>query len=289
LKVFLYRILCGFFLGISVVAPGFSGSIVALAMGIYHDLLRIISDPFKNLKQNVLFCIPVGIGVIVSAALFMLTFRALFDAYEKAAYLLFVGLVAGNIPIVSSEVRKNGFKARYIIGAAIAFLAALAAGVFAQGAGMVYDAGAATMSEWRGLTLGGFLAGVTALIPGMSISTVLILLGIYRPLIYAGEALVRLDLAYLLPVGLFIICTIVGLALTARGIRRIFKKYPGFANTTVLGFVCGSLLGILYQGLQIDDPGFTWLLGAVMLAVGLGLSMLFIFLGKFVNKSDATE
>ena len=59
---FLYRILCGFFLGVSVVAPGFSGSIIAITMGIYQDLLRIISNPFKQFKKNVKYCIPLGIG-----------------------------------------------------------------------------------------------------------------------------------------------------------------------------------------------------------------------------------
>jgi putative membrane protein len=285
MKVFLYRILCGFFLGISVFAPGFSGSIVAIAMGIYHDILRIISNPLKNLKQNLVFCFPVGIGVVISAVLFVLTFRYLFDTYEKATYLLFVGLIAGNIPIVYKEVRKIGFKPNYLFGALGAFAAALTLGVFVTEAGLI-SGDIASVSNWPGLAAGGIAAGVTALIPGMSISTILIILGVYSPLIYAAEALLRQEFSYFIPLGLFVLCTVVGLMSTARGIKHTFKRYPGFANTTVLGFLFGSLLSVMYRSHQITDPAFNWTLGGLMLAAGIGVSMLFIVLGRIMNKTE---
>ena len=285
---FFYRILCGFLLGFSVFAPGFSGSIVAIAMGIYHDIVRIISNPFKKLKQNIMFCIPVGIGVVISAVLFVLTFRYLFDSYEKATYLLFVGLIAGNIPIVYKEVKRIGFKPHYLFGAGGAFVVALILGIFITEGGFI-SGDIALRSNWPGLAAGGLAAGVTALIPGMSISTVLIIIGVYSPLIFAAEALLRQEFSYLLPIGLFVLCTLVGLMSTARGIKYTFKKYPGFANTTVLGFLFGSLLTIMYQSHQITDHNFNWVLGGIMLAVGLGLSMLFVLLGRVMNKEESVD
>ena len=59
-KKFLYRVLCGFFLGLSVFAPGFSGSVIAITMGIYKDLVGIASNPFKRFKQNVCTCVSRG-------------------------------------------------------------------------------------------------------------------------------------------------------------------------------------------------------------------------------------
>jgi len=288
MKVFLYRIICGFFLGISVFAPGFSGSIVAIAMGIYHDILRIISNPLKKLKQNLLFCLPVGIGVIISAVVFVLSFKYLFEAYEKATYLLFVGLIAGNIPIVLKEVKKIGFKPHYLIGALGALIAALTLGIFASGTGLT-SGEAASLSDWPGLALGGLAAGITALIPGMSISTVLIMLGTYAPLIYAADAILHSTLSYIIPLALFVACTLVGLMATAKGIKFTFNKYPGFANTTVLGFLTGSLISVMYQSHHIVDTTFTWLLGGIMLAAGLVISVLFILLGRFMNKSESAE
>jgi len=136
---FFYRIFCGFVLGISVFAPGFSGSIVAIAMGIYQDLLRIVSNPFKPLKENIRFCFPLAIGAAISAVLFLLTFEYLFETYEKATYLLFVGLVTGNLPTIFREVKRLGFKKHYLIGGTCAFAAALALGIVATGIKPISD------------------------------------------------------------------------------------------------------------------------------------------------------
>lgn len=288
MKLFFYRIICGFFLGISILAPGFSGSIVAIAMGIYHDFVQVMSNPFKNVKQNIMFCSPLGIGLVISAILFVLTFKYLFDTYEKAVYLLFVGLIAGNIPVIFPEIKRIGFKPNYIIGAAGAFIAAIVLSVFTTGLGLI-SGDAASVSNLPGFVIGGLAAGVTALIPGMSLSTVLVMLGVYSPLIYAAEALVRSELVYAIPVGLFLVSVMIGLMLTAKGIRFTFSKYPGFANTTVLGFMLGSLVSIMYKSHFIPDPNFTWTLGGIMLIAGLGISVLFVLLGRFMNNKDSVE
>ena len=285
---FFYRILCGFFLGVSVFAPGFSGSIIAITMGIYQDILRIISNPFKPLKQNIKFCFPLGIGVAISAVLFILTFKYLFETYEKATYLLFVGLITGNLPVIFAEVKKCGFQKRYLIGGGGAFAAALALGVYATGIGSVSSADAIT-SSWYTLALGGFAGGATALVPGMSVSMVLIIIGVYSQLIFAAESLLHMNFTYLIPFGLFCACALVGLVSASKGIKFVFKKYPGFSNATVFGFMSGSLIGILVQSLKISDANFNWLLGGVMLAVGLGVSMLFVVLGKSMNKAELQE
>jgi len=273
-------------LGLSVFAPGFSGSLVAIAMGIYHEIVRIIANPFKKLKQNIMFCIPVGFGVVVSAVLFVITFRQLFDSYARAIYLLFIGLIIGSIPLILKEVRKIGFKPHYLIGAFAAFVIAVVMGVFASETGLM-SGDTASMSDWPGLALGGFAAGVTALIPGMSLATVLILLGVYNPLVYAGESLVRsMEFIYLLPIGFFIVFTVIGLMTTAKGIKYVFNRFPGFANTTVLGFQFGSIVSILDKNFQITDPNFSWPLGIIMLIVGFCISIMFIVLGKVMNKSE---
>jgi len=283
-KKFLYLILCGFFLGVSVFAPGFSGSIIAITLGIYQDLLRIISNPFKSLKQNIKFCFPIGIGVVISAVLFLLTFRYLFDTYEKATYLLFVGLITGNLPVIFAEVKKSGFQKRYLVGGGGAFAAALAFGILAIGLEPI--AGVQAMSaSWIILALSGFAGGVTAIIPGMSVTIVLLIAGVYSQLLHAAELLLHFDFTYLVPFGFFCVCAIAGLVSASKGIKIIFEKFPGFSNSTVFGFMSGSLIGILIMSLQMNDTNFNWLLGGVMLVIGLGISMLFVVMGKKMNKA----
>ena len=282
-KKFFYRIFCGFFLGLSIFAPGFSGSIVAIIMGVYQDLVRIISNPFKQFRQNVRFCFPLGIGVLLSAVLFVLALNLLFDTYEKATYLLFVGLISGNLPIIVSEIRKCGFKKHYLIAGVVAFAAALVLGVMSSTSAPVSETRELT-DNWLMLALGGLAGGATLLIPGMSVSLVLIVMGIYSQLLFAAETLLRLDLTFLAPFAFFCVFAVAGLVSSSRLIKFVFNKYPGFSNTMVFGFMSGSLLGILIKGLQFDDPSFNLLIGGVLLAAGMGLSMLFVVLGRKMNK-----
>jgi len=283
-KKFLYRVFCGFLLGLSVFAPGFSGSFLAIVMGIYQDIVRIASNPFKRLKENIIFCIPLGIGAAISAVFFVIAFKYLFATYEKATYLLFVGLITGNLPVIFSEVKQCGFKRRYLIGGAGAFAAALALGIFALGIEQLAGAEGFT-AGLPVLALSGFAGGVAALIPGMSISLILILMGVYSQLLFAAESFLRFNFSYLFPFGLFGAFALAGLVLTSRGIKFIFDKYPGFANSLVFGFMSGSLIGILIQSLQLPDANFNWLLGGIMLVAGLGISMLFVVLGRSMEKS----
>ena len=273
-----YRILCGFFLGISVVAPGFSGSVIAITMGIYQDLLRIVSNPFKQFKSNIRFCLPLIIGVVVSAVLFVLTFSRLFDLYETQMYLLFSGLIFGNMPVIYSEIKKSGFKIRYLLGGVVALAAAV---VFSGNiSGLADSAILGNVISLPVFALSGFLAGVSLLIPGMSVSIVLIVLGAYSPLLRYTDALIHLNFDYLVPLLLFVGCAAIGLILASRVIKYIFNKYPGFANSMVFGFMTGSLVALLLQSLKHVDLSSDWLSALLSLAAGLVISVLFTVLSK---------
>ena len=287
MKQFFYRVFCGFFLGLSVFAPGFSGSVVAIILGIYQDILRIVSNPFKKLKENILFCIPLGIGAAASAVLFVIGFNILFERYEKAAYLLFAGLIFGNLPEIVKQVKKCGFKKRYLIGGGAAFAAALAVGLFA-----VSETGQASSGLTAGLpilALSGFLGGMAALVPGMSVSMILIIAGVYGQLLFAADDFLHLHFTYLLPFGVFGLCALAGLVLASTGIKVLFERFPGLANSMVLGIMGGALIGLLVQSLRMPDENFTWILGGAMLAVGLGVSMLFVLLGRAMSSEKNEE
>ena len=190
--------LCGAFLGISVIAPGVSGSIMAVMLGIYDELITIISNPFKNFKKNVVYLLPMVIGAGASMLLLLKGLRWLFANYEIPAFLLFISLIAGSIPAVFGEAKKAGYKKIYFIGTAIALIFALAIGLMAKND--VFDINSAeketesagTVSEENGddaeipygrsasdiayYCLGSGVAGMTSMIPGMSVSIMLMLL-----------------------------------------------------------------------------------------------------------------
>jgi len=249
-------------------------------MGVYHDLLRIISNPFKQFKQNFVYCLPLAIGGILSAVFFVISFRFLFETYERAVYILFVGLIAGNMPIIFAEVKKRKIERNHYVAGLLAFMFAFAICVLGGGIGQSPD------ESYVGITtfaLSGFVGGAVGLVPGMSVSTILIIMGVYSPLIFAAESLLRMNVEYIMPLGVFGAFAVIGLVAASRGIKFVFERLTGLANTAVFGFMGGSLLGIFIQSLQIYDPSFDWLQGGVMLAIGLLASMLFVSMGKSMN------
>lgn len=271
MKSFLYRILCGFCLGISVFAPGISGSIMAIIMGIYDKLIEIMANPFKNLKQNIKFLFPMGIGAVISLVLFVLVFSYLFETYEKAVYMLFIGLIAGNLPMIYKEARKSEFKWYYLIGSVIAVAVAFVIGVMSESAGSTQ--GIIAGDNFIYLAICGAVAGFASLVPGMSISMILIVMGVYDKLIESAKSF---DIVVIAVVG---IAFVVAMVLSSRLIKFIFEKFSGLAHFMVLGFLVGSIGGI-FCSLPSDGSNIA---GVIMLVIGLAVSLLFVYLGKKVN------
>ena len=278
-KDFFYRIFCGLFLGISVIAPGISGSIMAVMMGIYDDLINIISNPFKNFKKNFVYLLPMVIGAGISMLALVHVLDFLFEHYPVPAYLLFMSLIAGSIPTVIKEARKDKIKKRYFIGVILAFCFALTIGLLAKSEFVVAVDTANTASTAMRVYLptAGGVAGMMSMIPGMSVSMVLMMFNVYEPLLSAVKSL---DIITVMPVG---IAFIVGMVLFSNITKTVFKKYRTLAFLMVLGFMTGSIICI-FPGLPTDL--LNWGLSIVAVAVGLTVSYIFKRLGKKFNVDE---
>ena len=134
------------------------------------------------------------------------------------------------------------------------------------------------------VALSGFVIGAVALVPGMSISAVLMMLGVYGELITMAGGILDRNFHYLPHLVGVAVCAVLGLVFASRGIKRFFERHPGLANICVLGFMAGSMVGIFAQSMYITDPGFTWITGSVVLAAGLLLSFLFLMMGKSMGR-----
>lgn len=283
---FFYRMLCGAFLGISVIAPGISGSIMAVMMGIYDDLINIISNPFKKFKNNFLYLLPMGIGAVISMLLLIRVLDFLFENYTVPAYLLFMSLIAGSVPTVIDEARQETIKKRYFIGTAIAFVFALTIGILAKSDfAIAANAGGISMNIY--LPACGAVAGMMSMVPGMSISMLLMMFGIYEPLLSLANSLMSPEhwftpawFGEAFTVGTVVIAFLIGMVLFSNITKTIFKKHHSLGFLMVLGFMCGSIVSV-FPGLP--KGLLNWALSVVAIAIGLSISYAFKILGKKFN------
>lgn len=286
---FFYRMLCGAFLGISVIAPGISGSIMAVMMGIYDDLIQIISNPFKEFKKNVTYLLPMGIGALISMVLLLKALDFLFAHYPVPAYLLFMSLIAGGIPTVVDEIRQDAVKAKHFVGTFLAFAFALSIGLLAKSDFAIgIDTTDATSTAMRiYLPICGGIAGMMSMVPGMSISMLLMMFSVYEPLLALATGILTPSGWFTAPwyqsvliVATVAVAFLVGMVLFSNITKVVFKKHHTLGFMMVLGFMAGSVISI-FPGLP---QGFTnWALSLVAIAVGLSISYLFKILGKKFN------
>lgn len=285
-KGFFYRMLCGAFLGISVIAPGVSGSIMAVMMGIYDELINIISNPFKNLKENIIYGFPMGIGAGLSVLIFINLLEFMFSNYPTPSYLLFISLIAGSMPTVLKEGKETGFKKRYLIGTVLALSFALSIGLLGKSDfSFGFGTNDLSNSQTAYFALSGGISGMTSMIPGMSVSMILMMFGVYEPLLSAVSELTKLtnipqNLFILIPTGT---CFVLGMVVLSNFTKIVFRKFRSLAYFMVLGFMTGSLISV-FPGLPTGTT--EWILSIAAILIGIAVSILFKKLGQKFNVSE---
>lgn len=283
--------LCGAFLGISVIAPGISGSIMAVMMGMYNDLINVISNPLKNFKKNFFFLLPMGIGAVISMVALIKVLDFLFANYTVPAYLLFMSLILGSVPTVISEVKKEqkSVKPAYFIGTALAFAFALTIGLLAKSGTVIpidtTDVLSTSMRIYVPICT--FVAGMMSMLPGMSISMLLMMFSVYEPLLGLANGMMSSDKLFtgvwftgMIAVGTAVLSFLVGMVLFSNITKHIMDKYHSLGFLMVLGFMFGSIISI-FPGLPSGT--LNWLLSIAAVLAGVSISLLFQFLGKRFN------
>lgn len=276
MRSFLFRALCGFLFGVSVIAPGVSGSVIAVIMGIYDDLITIVSNPFKNFKKNFFYLVPLGVGALIAVALFVNVLNWMFEFYRIPSYLLFIGLIGGSVPSVINEAKQGGkFKNSYIPAMLIAFAFALTIGILKMNSGSL----SADIPQNILFPISGALAGMASMIPGMSISMILMLLGVYQPMMSATKSL---EIFTMMPVGL---CFVAGMVLFSKLTKYVFDKHRSLGYYMVTGFMSGSLMTIVLSEVRLPENVLGYVLSALAIVIGVCIATLFTKLGEKFNVS----
>ena len=269
----------GFVMGIANIIPGVSGGTLALTMGIYEDFIGAISHFLKNLKKNLKFLLPIFIGMALSILSMSNVISAAFDKFPVPTTLFFMGLVLGGIPMLTNKVKKTKEAKQassYIIAiltCALVMILAFSNELFGKGLG---DANLANMNviSYFVLFLVGVVAAATMVIPGVSGSLVLMLLGYYLPIVNTVKDLTHFNnighnLLICIPFGIGVV---VGIVLIAKLIEWLLKKYEAKTYFGVLGFIIASVIAIPVSVFhEVDSMAYTLpegIIAVILMVVG---------------------
>ena len=260
-------ILEGMIIGIANIIPGVSGGTLMITLGLYEEVIDTISHFFKNFKKNLKFVIPLAIGMVLSILLLSKVISVCLDKYPFPTVLFFVGLILGGIPLLWNKAKaaKGKWSNWVVFGITFAIVLTFA---FLKSGNYEVSLNNLNLLGYIYLFIIGIISAATMVIPGISGSFVLMLLGYYEPIVNTIKDLTNFsllghNLLILIPFGLGII---IGIVLIAKLIEYLLHRYPVKTYYGVLGFVLASLVAII-KPILITTPSIIEIVISVILII----------------------
>ena len=224
----LARIIKGIVIALGFILPGISGGVLAAILGIYERMIGFLAHPFKDFKENVLYFIPVAIGMLLGIGLFSYPIEYLLENYQVFVLWSFAGAIIGTIPSLLKESTRESdrdkidlawFWTTFIISGIGLYALNFVVGILAP--------------SFFNFILAGSLLALGVLIPGLSPSNLLLILGLYAPMLTGFKTF---DLfGTFLPIGIGAGATLI-----------IFSKLMDYAlnnyHSRVYHFIIGIVL-----------------------------------------------
>ena len=262
----------GFFMGIANIIPGVSGGTLAITMGIYEELIEAISHFFSKLKKNINFLIPIIIGALLSIVIGSKVIGYSLEEFPLPTILFFTGLILGGLSMLYRKI-KGEFKITNIIIFILTF--AIIIGLMFLKSGSEVSFNDMNILDYIMLFIVGVVAAATMIIPGISGSFMLMVMGYYKPIIntindLTGFNNIGSNLAILIPFGIGVL---VGIVLIAKLIEFLFKKAEVPTYFGIIGFVLASIIGIFTSTENLTFSIIPFIVGIVLFLLGFVIAI----------------
>lgn len=254
----------GIAVGIGGIAPGLSGSVLLVILGLYQKTVTAIGTLFKDFKKNMLFLIPLFAGFGVGVILFSKLVDYLLEHFEMQTRFAFLGLVLGTVPLFYKQVKKEGFQKKYYIPIVLSAIAGLC--LFYFNKDLFPPISDPNLLQSFSL---GVAVAVSSIVPGVDSAVILSSLGLYE--LYVSS-LADFNLSVLLPAGVGLIF---GVFAASFVINKLIKKCYTITFSIIFGLFLSIIPNVLNSNCQLgfDVPS---LISIILAVVGFGVSF---FLG----------
>lgn len=265
----------GMILGSAMIIPGVSGGTLAISLGLYERIINTISHFFKDFKKNLLFVINLGLGVLASLILGALILNYTFEHYPIPTIIFFIGLLIGSIPSLLKRVDlRNTLRISnvfyFLVGVSIVLCVYLLKGnnnvVFSNNFNLI---------QTIKLVLVGVVAAATLVVPGISGSFMLMILGYYEPILKTITDFIKMNnitnnLIILIPFGIGVV---LGIIVISKIIEFLFKKYETKTYYAVIGFLVASIIEIIISLFSYTTNIIQIIISIVLFVLGLLLTL----------------
>ncbi len=303
----IFHFIKGILIGIAAVIPGLSGSIFAVVVGLYEDILLAVNNLRKQTKKSILFLLPIVIGAAVGVLISTNLVLYICETYTHQSYIFFIGLVLGSIPLILRKMKKVPFRSVYLILPLITFAVILFVSFYTKNlsSGSAESYVAIPQITGIGDFLVIFFSGLVSCslmsIPGISGSITLMVIGQYgsvynavgkcadmlTSLVQGNWEGVKASGSSVFVVLPFALGAIAGFLLIAKFLVYLLKKAEALTYYAVFGLVLGAIATLFLDGVFADKTQlsgmdskmlvFTVILDLILIAGGIFCS---VFLDK---------
>ena len=300
----IFNLIRGFCMALADCVPGVSGGTIAFILGFYDKFItsldRLMSGTKEERIEAFKFLIKIGIGWGIGAILGVLVLTSVFESHIYAVSSLFLGFIVFSIPLIVKE-EKEQFLKKYIniifaILGLILVIAVASATKFISGGDSI-----ALNSLSIGTGIYVFVVAMIAIsamiLPGISGSTLLLIFGIYIPVMTAIKEFLTLDFSYFWGLCVFGLGILTGIVLIIKLVKKALEKYRSQMMYFILGLMVGSVYPIVLGPTTLDEPKaamtletFSPLFFIIGGAIIIGLQVVKVVLEKReASKENKTE
>lgn len=255
------NIIKGIFIGAGAIVPGLSSGVLCVIFGIYEKLLDAVLNFFKDIKQNIKFLFPVALGVGIGVLLFSNGLNYVLYAFPIQTKSIFIGLILGTIPSLIKEVNeKQSFRPQNVVYLLIALAIGIVTVILENQ--MTIISNVEEINSFY-LILCGVIMSLGIIVPGVSSTIILMLLGVYS--IYL-QSVANLYLPVLIPMGIGLV---LGSIVVMKVTKILLEKQYAKTFYSIIGFTIGSILVLVPQGMNTLE---------------MILSILCILLGIYISR-----
>ena len=262
----LTRIIKGIVIALGFILPGISGGVLAAILGIYQRMIGFLAHPFKDFKENVLYFIPVALGMLLGIGLFSYPIEYLLENYQVYVLWSFAGAIIGTVPSLLKESTRESDRDKIDLVWFLATFITSGLGLYA----LNFVVGTLTAS-FVNFILAGVLLALGVLVPGLSPSNLLLILGLYAPMLTGFK---RFDLlGTFLPIGIGAGTTLI---IFSKLMDHALNNYHSRVYHFIIGIVLSSTLLILIpnagntESIQYTDLSLiSYVITAFFLALGI--------------------
>ena len=273
-------ILKGVMIGIANIIPGVSGGTMAVSMGIYDKMIHAATHLLSEFKKSMQVLIPIvigaGIGVVALARIIEIMF-------EKAPFqtnLLFIGLIVGGLPAMAKKVKGKTIRLSHLAAFLLFFVIVAGLALMGEQEGAAADLSFSLLNVIKLLGVG-IVASATMVIPGVSGSMMLMLMGYYNPILTEINRFIDNLLDFnvqgllegclvLVPFGIGVV---VGIFAIAKMIEIVFEKFLEHAYWGIIGLIVASPVAILLMNRFGTINVTAVLTGIAALAAGIVIAL----------------